>query len=302
MRRFIKAFTISLALTTSFYFATQNGLASQDADQKRAQQVVNIFQDQCIQCHGAEQKAGLDLRSREAILKGGNRGAAIVPGNSKESLLYKYISGVKSPRMPLGGELEEDDIELIEAWIDKGAIWPPALTIKPANATNFKEKEITAEHRKYWAFVKPERAPIPAVKNSAWVKNPIDAFILAELEKKSLSPSAPADKATLLRRVTFDLTGLPPTPKELADFLNDNATNAYEKIVDRLLASPRYGERWAQHWLDVVRFGETNGFELDAERPQSWRYRDYVVNSLNADKPYDKFLLEQIAGDEIAPQ
>ncbi len=302
MKRLLKTVSIALAFAALLYFHTVKGItAQQDADQKLAQHVVYIFQNHCIQCHGADQKSGLDLRSREALLKGSNRGAAIIPGNSKDSLLYKYISGAKSPRMPIGGELEEDDIEAIETWIDKGAVWPATLTIKPANAANFKEKEITAEHRKYWAFVKPERAPIPVVKNAAWVKNPIDAFILAELEKKSLRPSAPADKATLLRRVTFDLTGLPPTPKELGDFLNDKSANAYEKIVDRLLNSPRYGERWAQHWLDVVRFGETNGFELDAERPQSWRYRDYVVNALNADKPYDKFLQEQIAGDEIAP-
>ncbi|MBL8191881.1 MAG: DUF1549 domain-containing protein [Acidobacteria bacterium] len=154
----------------------------------------------------------------------------------------------------------------------------------------------------YWAFVKPQRSAIPAVKNQNWVRNPIDAFVLAKLEEKGLQPSSPADKRTLLRRVTFDLTGLPPTPEEIKAFLADQSPNAYEKVVDRLLASPHYGERWAQHWLDVVRFGETNGFELDADREQAWRYRDYVVNSLNADKPYDQFIQEQIAGDELDPE
>ncbi len=154
----------------------------------------------------------------------------------------------------------------------------------------------------YWAFRKPVRAALPAVKNSAWIKNPIDAFVLAKLEEKGLQPSPPADKRTLLRRVTFDLTGLPPTPEEVNAFLADNAPDAYEKVVRRLLDSPRYGERWAQHWLDVVRFGETNGFELDQDRDQAWRYRDYVVNSLNADKPYDRFLIEQLAGDEVDPE
>jgi hypothetical protein len=153
----------------------------------------------------------------------------------------------------------------------------------------------------YWAFRKPVRPAPPPIKNSAWVKNPIDAFVLARLEAKGLSPSPPADKRTLLRRVTFDLTGLPPTPEEIRAFVADNAADAYEKVVRRLLDSPAYGERWAQHWLDVVRFGETNGFELDQEREQAWRYRDYVVNSLNADKPYDRFLIEQIAGDEVDP-
>jgi hypothetical protein len=135
----------------------------------------------------------------------------------------------------------------------------------------------------YWAFRKPIRSALPPAKNSAWIKNPIDAFVLAKLEEKSLQPSSPADKRTLLRRVTFDLTGLPPSPEEIKAFVADNAPDAYEKVVRRLLDSPRYGERWAQHWLDVVRFGETNGFELDQDREQAWRYRDYVVNSLNAD-------------------
>ncbi len=153
----------------------------------------------------------------------------------------------------------------------------------------------------HWAFQKPIHPAPPKVKRTAWVRNPIDAFILAGLEKRGLSPSPPADSVTLLRRVTFDLTGLPPTPQEVAAFLADRSSNAYANVVKRLLASPQYGERWAQHWLDVVRFAETNGYELDEERPQAWRYRDYVVRSLNADKPYNRFLIEQIAGDEIAP-
>ncbi|MBS1810105.1 MAG: DUF1553 domain-containing protein [Acidobacteria bacterium] len=288
---------IAFVLMFASLWARQGFTASQVDQQKLAQQIVSIFQNHCIQCHGADKKSGLDLRTREAMLTGGIRGAAVIPGKSKDSLLYQYISGAKVPRMPMGGELEEDDIEAIETWIDGGAVWPQALTIKPLPAT-FKEKEVTDEHRKYWAFVKPVRPAVPQIQG---VTHPIDAFIQAELQKKSLAPSAPADKATLLRRVTFDLIGLPPTPDELSAFLADNSPQAYEKVVDRLLASPKYGERWGQHWLDVVRFGETNGFELDAERQQSWRYRDYVVNALNADKPYDQFLREQIAGDEIDP-
>ncbi len=155
---------------------------------------------------------------------------------------------------------------------------------------------------KHWSFVSPVRLVVPKVKRAAWVRNPIDAFILHSLEKRGMSPSPPADKATLLRRVTFDLTGLPPTPQAVATFLADNSPNAYPNMVTRLLASPQYGERWAQHWLDVVRFAETNGYELDADRPQSWRYREYVVHALNTNKPYNQFLIEQIAGDEIAPK
>jgi Protein of unknown function (DUF1553)/Protein of unknown function (DUF1549) len=163
-------------------------------------------------------------------------------------------------------------------------------------------KPLTAEQRNYWAFRAPVRRPVPEVKFKAWISNPIDSFILADLEKEGLEPSPPADKQTLLRRVTFDLTGMPPTPDEIRAFLADRSPGAYRKVVDRLLASPRYGERWAQHWLDVTRFGETNGFELDADREQAWRYRDYVIKSFNDDKPYDRFILEQIAGDEIAPE
>ncbi len=158
------------------------------------------------------------------------------------------------------------------------------------------------EKRNYWAFRRLVRPPLPPpVKNKAWVVNPIDTFILAGLEEKGLSPSPAADKRTLIRRLTFDLTGLPPAPGEIDSFIADRSPDAYEKVVKRLLASPRYGERWAQHWLDVVRFGETNGFELDQDREQAWRYRDYVVNSLNQDKPYDRFIMEQLAGDEIDP-
>ncbi len=165
----------------------------------------------------------------------------------------------------------------------------------------YKGQPLTAEHRNYWAFRAPVRAGAPAVKHSSWVKNPIDAFILSTLETNGLKPSPLAGKRTLIRRVTFDLTGLPPSPAEVSAFVNDTSAEAYQKVVRRLLASARYGERWAQHWLDVARFGETNGYELDADRDQSWRYRDYVIRSLNEDKPYDRFLLEQIAGDELDP-
>jgi hypothetical protein len=162
------------------------------------------------------------------------------------------------------------------------------------------EPTITTKDREHWSFKPPVRVKPPAVGDAAWVRNPIDAFILARLDKAGLKPSPAADRATLLRRVTYDLTGLPPTPKELDDFLNDNKPDAYARVVDRLLASPHYGERWAQHWLDVVRYAESNGYELDGDRPHAWRYRDYVVRSFNDDKPYDRFLTEQLAGDLLA--
>jgi hypothetical protein len=159
---------------------------------------------------------------------------------------------------------------------------------------------ISAEEKSHWSFLPPVRPEIPAVKNQKWVRNPVDAFILAKLETAGMTPAPEADRLTLIRRVTLDLTGLPPTPEEVDAFLKDTRPDAYERLVDRLLASPHYGERWATHWLDIVRFAESNGYELDAERAQAWRYRDYVIRSFNADKPYDVFLTEQIAGDELA--
>src|SRR5262249_11848403 len=156
--------------------------------------------------------------------------------------------------------------------------------------------------RKYWAFQPVDRPSVPAVKSATWVANPIDAFILSRLETKSLHPAPAADRSTLLRRVTFDLTGLPPTPEEVDAFISDPSANAYEKVADRLLASPRYGERWARHWLDLARYAESEGFKADETRPNAWRYRDYVIQSLNANKPYDRFVKEQIAGDELWPE
>ena len=275
----------------------------QEDQQRIARQAVAILQTRCVVCHGKDKESGLDLRTREGLLKGGSRGAAIKPGDADESLLYRFVAGEEKPRMPMGEELSEYQIGLLKQWIDKGAIWEDG----EARGEGDKEKAyaaskpITDEQRNYWAFRKPSRPQIPKVKNRSWVRTPIDAFILAKLEEKGLQPSPRADKRTLIRRVTFDLTGAPPTPEEINAFLADRSPRAYERVVKRLLASPRYGERWAQHWLDVVRFGETNGFELDAEREQAWRYRDYVVKSLNDDKPYDRFITEQIAGDELDP-
>jgi hypothetical protein len=163
------------------------------------------------------------------------------------------------------------------------------------------ESAWTGEKANHWAWKPPVRSAVPVVKDAAWVRNPIDAFILAKLEAAGLKPSAPATREQLIRRVTFDLIGLPPTPAEIDAFVNDRTPNAWEKVVDRLLASPHYGERWGRHWLDLARFAESNGYEFDEPRPNAWRYRDYVINAFNADKPYDRFIKEQLAGDELFP-
>jgi mono/diheme cytochrome c family protein len=301
MRRNRRIKLICIFASLSVLAAYSSRAADQDDENRLARQAVAILQARCVVCHGNDKESGLDLRTREGLLKGGSRGPAIKPGDADESLLYRFVAGEEKPRMPMGEELSEYQIGLLKNWIDKGAVWEDYWTWGEKDKIYASLKPITDEQRNYWAFRKPSRPQIPKVKNRSWVRTPIDAFVLAKLEEKGLQPSPHADRRTLIRRVTFDLTGLPPSPEEIAAFVADKSPDAYRNVVSRLLASPRYGERWAQHWLDVVRFGETNGFELDAEREQSWRYRDYVVKSLNDDKPYNRFITEQIAGDELDP-
>ena len=197
------------------------------------------------------------------------------------------------PKKP---KLAEATIADFETWVDAGAPvpGPPAI--------GERRRPRPERGPAHWSFQPVRKAAPPTVKDAAWVRNPVDAFILAKLEERGWQPAPPASRAEWIRRVTFDLTGLPPTPEEVEAFVADRSPDAYERVVDRLLASPRYGERWAQHWLDVVRFAETEGFEYDRHIPDAWRYRDYVIDSLNRDKPFDRFVVEQIAGDEVAPE
>ena len=228
----------------------------------------------------------LDLRQPETILKGGKRGPAIVPGKAEQSLLYKAVKRDGDLQMPPGKvALTPSEVETLRAWINAGAKLESSPVSQPS----------------WWSFRKPVRPPLPAVKNASWVRNPIDAFILAKLDQQGLTPAPPADPRTLARRAYFDLHGLPPTPQEVDQFVNDRSDNAYEKLIDRLLASPRYGERWGRYWLDLVRYADTSGFETDHFYVSAWRYRDYVIESLNNDKPYDTFVQEQIAADELWP-
>ena len=245
-----------------------------------------ILEKNCLSCD--VQTSGLDLRSRDALLKGGKRGLSVVPGNADESLLYQAVLHAGDLKMPMGSDpLAESDQELLRAWIHDGARWDESVRV--------------ASKSDWWSFDKPEQPEPPTVENEAWARNPIDRFILARLEEKGLKPAAPADKRALVRRVYFDLHGIPPTPDEVDAFVNDESPKAYENLVHRLLESPRYGERWGRHWLDVVRYADTGGFETDIFFPDAWRYRDYVIKSFNDDKPFDRFLKEQIAGDEIWP-
>jgi hypothetical protein len=254
-----------------------------------AREIQPILQKSCLGCHGVGTRmAKLDLRSRESAIKGGSKGTAIVPGKAAESLLFKLVSGSRAPVMPPQGKLPAGDIEKLRRWIDGGAPWTGAAIEK-------------AQAQVWWSFKPPVQPAIPRPKRAAWVRNPVDAFILAKLEAKGLKPSPTAPRRVLIRRVYQDLIGIPPTPEEVRAFEADGSPDAWEKVVDRLLASPHYGERWGRHWLDLVRFAESSGFEGDKDRPLAWRYRDYVIRSFNADKPYDEFVREQIAGDELKP-
>ncbi len=255
-----------------------------------------VLAENCFKCHaGAKRKAGLSLESRDGLLKGGDNGPAIVPGAPEKSLLLRAV-GYEDPdlRMPPRGKLPAEVLADLAEWVKRGAPWPAAAA-GPA-AVKVKEFDLR-ERARHWSLRPLTHPAPPAVKNAAWPTSPIDYFILAKLEEKGLAPAAPADRRTLIRRVTFDLTGLPPTPAEIDAFLRDDSPGAFAKVVDRLLASPQYGERWARHWLDLVRFAETFGHEFDPEIPEAWRYRDYVIRALNADLPYDRFVTEHIAGD-----
>ena len=250
-----------------------------------------LFEKHCYACHGqTSQINGLRLDLRAEALKGGHSGPAILPGNSAESRLIHMLAGYRvKVVMPPAGALGPEQIGLVRAWIDQGAAWPEEQTsAAPAPAQK------GAGH---WAWQpRTEPAP-PSVKDNGWVRNPIDRFVLAKLESEGVAPSKEADRLTLLRRVSLDLTGLPPTPEQTQQFLHDRSADAYERAVDRLLRSEHYGEKWAMHWLDQVRYADSDGYEKDDPRPHAWRYRHWVIEALNQDKPFDEFSIEQIAGD-----
>ena len=258
-------------------------------------QIRPLLASACFKCHakGADSEGGLRLDSRPHLLEGGYRGAAIVPGRPDESLLIAAIRRSDDDlAMPPDEPLTPHEIEQLEAWVARGAPWPEHRADRAS---------LVAEGRQWWAFQPLVERPLPEVDERHWCTSPIDRFILARLEAAGLAPAAPADKYALLRRLTFDLTGLPPTPEEIAAFVADDAPDAVARVVDRLLASPQYGERWARHWLDLARYAETNGFELDTPKPNAARFRDWVIEAFNDDLPYDQFVREQIAGDLLDP-
>jgi mono/diheme cytochrome c family protein len=247
-----------------------------------------IFEASCYSCHGGEkQKSGLRLDRKADALAGGDLGTVIEPGDAESSRLIEYVEGRDPDHLmpPKGERLTTEQVAKLRQWIDAGAIWPDDTSpdTRPAST--------------HWAFKTPVRPPLPLVKNADWVRNPIDAFILRKLEAEGVEPSSEASRTTLLRRLNFDIHGLPPTPEEIDEFISDDRPDAYERLVDRLLASPQYGERWGRHWLDLARYADSDGYEKDNPRPNAWRFRDWVINALNSDMPFDQFTIEQLAGD-----
>ena len=294
----------------------------QESSTDLSRRAFAILRQNCFGCHGAGKMSGLDLRTAESVLAGGDNGKVIEPFDASASRLYQFVTHREKPTMPPGKKLSDADLETLRRWIEAGATFDgfgrasvevaaksveataksvEAAAKKDDESAKLIERPITPEERGFWAFQLPRRVAAPRVTLQGWGVNPIDAFLLAKMKAKGIKPSPRADLRTLIRRAYLDLTGLPPSPEEVEAFVKDAAPGAWERLVDRLLASPHYGERWARHWLDLARFADSGGFEFDVDRPDAWRYRDYVVKAFNDDKPYDQFIREQLAGDEYTP-
>lgn len=248
-----------------------------------------IFKAACIACHGPDkQRGGLRLDHAEAAYQGGNTGRVLIPNKAVESRLLHLVAGLDPDLvMPPKGKKPLTTVEIgkLRAWIEQGAAWPKQTITQKSAAS------------KHWAFLPVTKPTLPQVQGHAWIKNPIDAFVLHRLEKEKISPAPEADRTTLIRRLSFDLRGLPPAPEEVDVFLKDNSADAYDALVDRLMQSPAYGERWGRHWLDLARYADSDGYEQDRPRPFAWRYRDWVIRAMNRDMPFDRFAIEQLAGD-----
>jgi cytochrome c553 len=290
-----------LALPIAGSVATESEKAAAESIEYFEKKIRPVLVEKCYECHSADAeniKGGLVLDTREAIRLGGDSGAPVVPGKLEESLLIAAIRyGNQDTAMPpqkSGGKLPDAVIKDFEKWVQMGAPDPRDGAPKVA-----RKEEASEPAKDWWAWQPPRKSPVPEVKNKSWPKGDIDRFLFAGLEAKAIKPVGDADKLTLLRRITFDLTGLPPTPQEVADFSSDTSPDAFSKLVERLVGSARFGERWGRHWLDVARYAESTGKDINLAFPHAWRYRDYVIAAFNQDKPYDQFLREQLAGDQL---
>ena len=252
-----------------------------------SEDAVRLLQERCVSCHGEIQMSGLDVRSSEALLKGGQRGPSVVPGNAAASLLYQAVLHEGDLQMPMqGGRLTDEEVGVLGTWIDGGAVWSTGLE---------------SDRGEMWWSFQPVRRPAVPEDSSGWSRNEIDRFLARRHVENQLKPVGEAGRRTWIRRATYDLHGLPPSPEEVRAFVEDSSPEAFENAIDRLLDSKRYGERWGRYWLDAVRYADTGGFETDIYFPDAWRYRDYVIKSFNDDKPFDQFVREQVAADEIWP-
>ncbi|GAB4144857.1 MAG: DUF1553 domain-containing protein [Planctomycetaceae bacterium] len=296
MNRFsgtILAFLAIIGSTNPSFLCAEDAPKSTAKSVDYMKDVKPLLGARCVSCHGPlRQRGGLRLDAGRLILKGGDSGAAMVPGKPEKSLIFHAITGTGDvTKMPLEAKpLTKSEVAIIRRWIQTGATFPA-------------DEKIADDPRNHWAFKPPVRPKLPVVKNPAWMKNPIDRFIAAKHREKKLVPQRLAEKYVLLRRVYLDVMGLPPTPAQLNAFLSDRSPNAYEKVVDQLLASPRYGERWGRHWMDVWRYSDWYGYrkELRNSARHIWRWRDWIVESLNKDKPYNAMLMDMLAADELAP-
>ncbi len=293
-----------LLLTLAIPVAAAHGDITDEQRNFFERKIRPVLVEKCYECHSAQSKkvkGGLMLDNKEATLHGGDSGPAVVPGNLSDSTLIEAIRYAnKDMEMPPKGKLPDSVIADFETWVKMGAPDPRGELVADAGAASsqWRKNEINiAEGRKFWAFQPPKKSPAPEVKNAAWPKSDIDRFVLAKLEEKGLQPVADAQKLDLLRRVTFDLTGLPPTPDQIQAFMKDTSPEAFSRVVDNLLASERFGEYWGRHWLDVARYAESSGKDINVPYPHAWRYRDWVIGSFNEDLPYNEFIRQQIAGD-----
>ncbi len=281
--------------------ATQPFSAQDNGQQEFFEKKIRpIFVESCQRCHNARAKvAGLDLTTAESFQRGGDSGPIINREKPEESRLLKVISYEAEMKMPPTGRLKDHEIAALTEWVKMGAPWPGAIpaAVSESRPMNPAARTFTEEEKKFWSYQPVKDPAPPQVKNETRAQSSIDRFILRKLEEKGLRPAPPADKLTLLRRATFDLTGLPPTEVEMRDFLADESPEAFKKVVERLLGTPRYGERWGRHWLDVARYADSTGNDEDHRYPYAWKYRDYVIESFNNDLPYDQFVREQLAGD-----
>ena len=295
-----------LALIVAGAIPVQGQVLSPEDLEHFESKIRPILAERCYQCHGADPtriRGGLVLLDAEGVRAGGDSGAVIVPGSPDDSLLIDAIRYDGLIQMPPDGKLPATVVADFERWVSRGAPDPRTPGVAGAPVVASRSESGAAYDfgpgRQHWAFQPMADPEPPGVENEAWVRRPIDRFILARLEGEGLSPVAPANRRQLLRRVTFDLTGLPPTVAEIEAFLADSRPDAYDRVVERLLASPRYGERWGRHWLDVARYADSNGLDENVAHRNAFRYRDWVIGAFNADKPYDRFVQEQIAGDLI---